>query len=201
LKGTDTKERLLRIGLDQASVRGLLGVTIGQLADASGMSKSGLFAHFRSKDQLQIDLLDETARSADRIVVEPVMQAAAGLPRLEKLFEVWFGWPARAGLSGGCPLAAAIFELDDAEHGVRDHAQKLEAHWRAFLSKLVGEAVAEGHLSKDTDIEQFVWELCGIYLSFLASSRFLRDDQASSHARHAFDNLVARHRREPDPVR
>jgi AcrR family transcriptional regulator len=91
MKGSQTKERLLQIGLDQISVRGVAGVTLGQLATASGLSKSGLFAHFRSKEQLQIELLDEMAQTADRVVVEPAMRAAEGLPRLAAIMERWLG--------------------------------------------------------------------------------------------------------------
>ncbi|MBZ9772589.1 TetR/AcrR family transcriptional regulator [Mesorhizobium sp. CO1-1-8] len=193
MKGNDTKERLLRIGLDQMSVAGLSGVTLGQLASASGISKSGLFAHFRSKEQLQIELLDEMAQAADRVVAQPAMQAAEGLPRLIALMENWLDWSGRAGLSGGCPVAAALFELDDVEGEVRSHAAKLEEHWREQLRQFVMEARWMGHLCVRTDVEQFVWELCGIYLSHHVSSRFLRYEDAAGRAKTAFDALVRRH--------
>lgn len=204
MRGTDTKERLLRIGLDQMSINGLSGVTLGQLASASGLSKSGLFAHFRSKEQLQIELLNEMAQAADRVVVGPAMQAAEGLPRLAAVMDHWLGWSRRAGLRGGCPVAAALFELDDVEGEVRSHAARLEAHWREQLRQFVLEARRAGHLSADTDVEQFVWELCGIYLSHHVSSRFHRDDGAGARAKTAFDALVHRHRpprHQPSPAR
>jgi len=190
MKGSDTKDRLLRAGLDQMSVGGLSGVTLGRLASASGLSKSGLFAHFRSKEQLQTDLLDWVAQTAERLVVAPAMEAEKGLPRLAALLSLWLGWPARAGLSGGCPVAAALFELDDLDGEVRAHAQRLEEKWRTLLRGLVAEAVEEGHLSAGLDVDQFVWELCGIYLAHHVSSRFLRDDAAGARARTAFDALV-----------
>lgn len=197
MKGTDTKERLLRIGLDQMSVGGLSGVTLGQLASASGLSKSGLFAHFRSKEQLQIELLNEMAQAAGRVVVDPAMQAAEGLPRLSAVMNLWLGWSRRAGLSGGCPVAAALFELDDVDGEVRSHAAKLEEHWREQLRQFVMAAKGAGHLSAGTDVEQFVWELCGIYLSHHVSSRFLRDHDADLRAKRAFDALVQRYRSNP----
>lgn len=193
MKGNDTKDRLLRTGLDQMSVSGLSGVTLGQLASATGMSKSGLFAHFRSKEQLQIELLNEMAETANHIVVEPAFQATQGLPRLEALMDRWLGWSRRAGLTGGCPVAAALFELDDVESEVRSHAAKLETHWRELLAGLVLEARSLDHLSAETDIDQFVWELCGIYLSHHVSSRFHRDGAADVRARTAFRALVRRH--------
>jgi AcrR family transcriptional regulator len=193
MKGSRTKARLLRIGLNQVSVSGLSGVTLGQLADASGLSKSGLYAHFQSKEQLQVDLLDRFVEVMGRNVVEPAMRAGPGLPRLNALLELWFGWPARVGLSGGCPLSAALFELDDLDGGVRDHVRELESQWRATLSKLVSAAVAEGHLSVDTDVEQFVWEICGIYLGHHVASRFVRTEAADARARTALDALIRRH--------
>ncbi|WP_428697773.1 TetR/AcrR family transcriptional regulator [Stappia sp.] len=194
MKSSETKQKLLTIGLDQVSVRGLSGVTLGQLASASGLSKSGLFAHFKSKEQLQIELLEEMARTADRTVVVPAMREATGLPRLKALVDLWFGWPHRAGLEGGCPAAAALFELDDIDTVVREHVCKLEAQWRLLLLQIVRDAVAEKHLSAETDVEQFVWELGGIYLAHHASSRFLRDNEADTRARQAFDALLARNR-------
>lgn len=193
MKGNDTKERLLRIGLDQMSVQGLAGVTLGRLASASGLSKSGLFAHFRSKEQLQIELLDETTHAAGRVIVEPAMQAAEGLPRLRAVVDLWLGWSGRAGLRGGCPVAAGLFELDDAEGEVRSHAAELEAHWRGQLSQFVLEAKWLGHLSDETDVEQFVWELCGIYLSHHVSNRFLRAGDATDRAKTAMNALIQRH--------
>ena len=197
MKGSETKERLLRVGLDQTSVHGLTGVTLGQLASATGMSKSGLFAHFRSKEQLQVDLLDVVAQLGDRVIVEPAMRAAEGLPRLIAVVDLWFGWSRRAGLSGGCPVAGAMFELDDIDSDVRAHAAKIEARWREQLSTFVLEARFLGHLSEDIDVDQFVWELYGIYLSHHVSSRFLRDEDAGARAKAAFDGLIQRHQPPP----
>jgi AcrR family transcriptional regulator len=193
MKGNTTKERLLGIGLDQVSIGGLAGLTLGRLADASGLSKSGLFVHFRSKERLQLDLLNRFEAVADRNVVRPALRAQPGLPRLRALATLWFGWPTRAGLKGGCPLAAALFELDDLEGGVRDYVRKLEARWRVLLGQLVSEAISEGHLRGDTDVEQFVWELCGIYLAHHVASRFVRSKGADVRGRMALDALIRRH--------
>jgi AcrR family transcriptional regulator len=192
MKAQDTKTRLLQVGVDQLSSAGLSGVTLGQLATAAGLSKSGLFAHFKSKDQLQIDLLDEAARLSDHEVLAPITKAAAGLPRLQALVDLWLGWSSRAGLSGGCPLAAALFELDDQSGEVRDHVTRLEAQWRGVLTAHVQDAIAAGHLNPDTDIAQVVWEIQAIYLGHHASSRFLRDPMARSRAITAFDALIDR---------
>lgn len=194
MKANRTKEKLLQVGVSQASVNGISGITIGTLASESGISKSGLFAHFGSKEQLQIDLLNESALIGQRHVVEPAMQAAKGLPRLKKLVNLWFGWWRRAELGGGCPVAAALFELDDIDNEVAVHARAMEKQWQALLSQLVYEAIEVKHLAADTDIDQFVWELCGIYLAHHVSSRFTRDKKADARAKRAFDALVERNR-------
>jgi len=91
---------------------------------------------------------------------------------LTTLVENWLGWPTRAGLRGGCPIAAAMFELDDLEGPIRAEVVAMEGRWRALLRQLTSEAVALGHLRENLGVEQFVWELCGIYLSHHVSSRF-----------------------------
>jgi AcrR family transcriptional regulator len=187
-----TKTRLLKAGLDMLSQDGLSGLSIGRVAEAAGLSKSGLFAHVRSKEQLEIELLDAGAELARRIVLAPAMEAAPGLTRLRTLIDGWLGWSARAGLSGGCPVAAAVFELDDRPGPVRDHVAMLERQWRDLLASLTAEAVEQGELRQDLDVEQFVWELCGIYLSHHTASRFLHDPLAKERARRAVDALIER---------
>ncbi len=171
---------------------GLSGLSVGRVADAAGLSKSGLFAHVRSKDRLEIALLDAGTDLARRTVVAPAMQAPPGLARLRTLIDLWLGWSARAGLRGGCPIAAALFELDDRRGAVRDHVAMLEQRWRGLLSSLTAEAVGGGELRKDLDVEQFVWELCGIYLSHHTATRFLHDPLAGERARRAVDALIER---------
>jgi AcrR family transcriptional regulator len=187
-----TRERILNQGLALMSESGLTGVTLGQLADQVGMSKSGLFAHFRSKEELQVGLLVHMARLATTHVVEPAMSVEQGLPRLEALVRNWLGWAQKAGLPGGCPVAAGLFEFDDVEGAVRNQILAMESEWRGLLRRLVEEAVASGHLRRDLDVDQFVWELCGIYLSHHAAHRFLRAADADRRANTAFQVLIDR---------
>src|SRR4051794_147571 len=137
----ETRKRLLQQGLALLSRDGMAGVTLGQLAEQVGMSKSGVFAHFRSKDDVQIGLLEQMARAAPPVVIEPGLVGPGGLPRLEALVRNWLGWAPRAGLPGGCPAAAAMFELDDAEGPVRDKVVAMEAEWRGLLEGLTRQAV------------------------------------------------------------
>jgi AcrR family transcriptional regulator len=189
---TSTRERILHQGLALMSQSGLGGVTLGVLAEQVGMSKSGLFAHFRSKEDVQIELLSHMAEFAAAHVIEPSMKAGEGLPRLRALVRNWFGWAQRAGLPGGCPVAAGLFEFDDVEGRVRNKILEMEGQWRRLLTELVERAVELGHLRRDLDVEQFVWELSGIYLGHHAAHRFLRSADADSRAQTAFQALLDR---------
>jgi len=174
------------------SQSGLDGVTLGVLADQVGMSKSGLFAHFQSKEEVQIELLEYASRFGHARIVEPAMRKPEGLPRLKAVVHHWLGWAPRSGLPGGCPVAAGMFEFDDVESPVRDKIREMEAQWRQFLTALVERSIALGHLRKNLDVEQFVWELCGIYLSHHAAQRFLRSPDADRRANRAFESLIER---------
>lgn len=190
----DTKERILAQGLNLLSQSGFAEVTVGVLAQRAGMSKSGLFAHFGSKEDAQLQLIDEMGRVTMTTVVQPAMAHPPGLKRLRAIVTNWFGWTERAGLEGGCPVAAGFFEYDDApaDNPVRQRLLHEEARWRAFLVSLANDAVEAGELRADLGLEQFVWELCGIYLNHHVSRRFLRDPKTNDRAKEAFESLVIR---------
>ena len=124
------------------------------------------------------------------------MRSAEGLPRLKALMKHWLGWTKRAGLPGGCPVAAAMFELDDVEGPVRDWVLSQEKQWRDFLRHNVEQAVTRGQLKPDLDTEQFVWEMCGIYLAHHVAYRFVRARDADQRAEIAFEALLVRARPE-----
>jgi AcrR family transcriptional regulator len=187
-----TRDRILQTGLALMSQAGLGGVTLGVLADQVGMSKSGLFAHFRSKEAVQVELLNHMSEFAAERVLKPSMIAEEGLPRLRALVHNWFGWAQRAGLPGGCPVAAGLFEFDDIEGQVRNKILEMESSFRRMLIDLVQRAVDLGHLRPNLDVEQFVWELCGIYLGHHAAHRFLRSADADARAQTAFEALIDR---------
>ncbi len=190
-----TYVRILNEGLEMLTVTGLSGVTFGALAEAVGMSKSGLYAHFRSKEDIQLRLLEHADALAATKVIGPAMAEARGLPRLTALMHNWLGWTRRIGLRGGCPFASALFELDDLDGAVRAQVGKAEAGVRALLATLVEEAVADGTLRSDTEVDQAVWELRAIYLGHHVSSRFISDPLADRRAWVAFEALVDRYRR------
>jgi AcrR family transcriptional regulator len=192
--GKATRDRILDAGLDLLSASGFAGVTIGVLANHVGMSKSGLFAHFKSKEDIDIALLERMVDVAHKHVVVPAMRAQEGLSRLTALVENWFGWSTKAGLVGGCPAAAGMFELDDVEGPVRDKLLELEKQWNEMLNQFIAESIATGDLRQDLDIDQFIWELMGFYLNHHASRRFMRNRDANMRARKAFQGLIDRSR-------
>jgi AcrR family transcriptional regulator len=189
-----TRDRILDAGLDLLSASGFAGVTIGVLANHVGMSKSGLFAHFKSKEDIDIALLERMVEVAHKHVVVPAMRAQEGLSRLTALVENWFGWSTKAGLVGGCPAAAGMFELDDVEGPVREKLLELEKQWNEMLKQFIAESIATGDLRQDLDIDQFIWELMGFYLNHHASRRFMRNRDANMRARKAFQGLIDRSR-------
>lgn len=186
-----THDRILAQGLDILSQAGFSGVTLGVLAQRVGISKSGLFAHFRSIEQVQVAILQQMMDVWTASVLAPSMGADKGLPRLVSFFLNWLGWTFKAGLSGGCPLAAALFELDDKQGPLRIAVAFKEKQWRSVLVELIEEAIHSGHLSKDASVPQLTCEIWGIYLTHHVSSRFLRDDQANQQAQSAFEKLIA----------
>lgn len=185
-----TRERILTEGLDLLSTAGFAGVTLGVLADKTKLSKSGLFAHFGSKEEVQLGLLDQLVATSARTVVAPALLAPEGLARLRAVVSNWLGWTAKAGLAGGCPVAAGLFELDDLEGPVRTQLLARENEWREFLADLTRAAMAKQELRPTLDVDQFVWELQGIYLSHHASQRFTRDPKADERAHVAFERLL-----------
>ena len=190
----DTKERILTEGLSLLTRDGFAGVTLGVLAQKTGVSKSGLFAHFGSKEEMQLGLLERMTAVGAASFVSPAMLERPGLARLSAVVHGWLGWTVKAGLAGGCPVAAGMFELDDAdlENPLRQRLLAMEARWRGLLVQLTRDSVETGELRADLDAEQFVWELCGIYLNHHATYRFLRDPMANERALRAFGALIER---------
>lgn len=188
-KGAETRNTILRQALDMSSELGLEGLTVGVLAKRVGLSKSGLYAHFGSKEELQCAVLDAAAAHFVDVVVAPALKESRGLPRVRALFERWLAWGTH-GLSGGCPFVAAAVELDDRPGVVRD---RLVAHLRDVLGTIARGAqisVEEGHFRGNLDVEQFAFQFWGVLLATQNFARLMRDDTAAARARRAFEALV-----------
>ncbi|MBV8030656.1 MAG: TetR/AcrR family transcriptional regulator [Betaproteobacteria bacterium] len=192
-KGEQTRATILDAGLALASKLGLEGLTIGTLADATGLSKSGLFAHFGSREDLQLAVLEHAAQRYVQRVFMPAVTIPRGLPRLRALFERWLEWSVESGLPGGCIMISAAAEYDDRPGPIRDAVIAYQRQGSAVSEKAVRLAVEEGHLRPDTDPEQIAFELLGIILANHNHRRLLGDKEARKRALTAFDELVARH--------
>jgi len=190
-KGEQTRATILEAALAQASTQGFESLTIGGLADRTGLSKSGLFAHFGSREDLQIAAIEFAVARFSETVFVPALKAPRGLPRLRALFESWLGWTRRSGLPHGCPMHAAAVEFDDRPGPVRDAVSSHYEHLEQELGRAVSLAISQGHFRADLDITQFVFDLIGILLAHQYSARLMRREQAAMRARRAFERLVA----------
>lgn len=189
-KGARTKATILDRATGLASQVGLTGLTIGVLADDLNLSKSGLFAHFRSKEALQMDVLSHAATRFAETVVHPALQEARGAPRIQALFERWLTWERDAALPGGCVFVAAAAELDDRPGPVRERLVALQRDWINVLASSCRKGIESGLFRTDADPEQFAQDLYGIMLSFHFHTRLMGDRGAEARARRAFTRLL-----------
>lgn len=190
-KGEATRAAILDAALAQASEAGFESLTIGSLAERAGLSKSGLFAHFGSREELQVAAIEAAAARFTEIVFLPALKARRGLPRLRALFDNWLGWTARSGLTHGCPMHAAAVEFDDKPGPVRDAVVEHFARLERELGRAIQLAVGEGHLRKDLDVEQVVFDMLGIIFAYHHGARLFDVVRAESRARTAFERLIA----------
>ena len=155
------------------------------------MSKSGLFAHFASKEELQVATLQSAAAHFTDEVVKKAFAAPRGLPRLKALFKAWIAWMNDAGHPGGCLFIAASAELDDKKGPARDTLVATEKDLLAMLSKAARLAVEEGHFVKTLDCDQFAYEAHAQILAYHHAKRLLHDPKADARVKAGFDRLVA----------
>jgi AcrR family transcriptional regulator len=200
-KGELTRHAILERATAVASRVGLEGLTIGRLSEELGLSKSGLFAHFRSKDALQVQVLRFAGERFVEQVVRPALEAPRGEPRVRELFERWLGWERSRAVPGGCPFVAAAVELDDRPGPARDELVRLQRDWLDVIATCCRKAVSEEHFDPATDPDQFAHDLNAIMLGFHQSSRLLRDPAAEARARAAFEARLAGARLRPAVAR
>jgi AcrR family transcriptional regulator len=189
-KGAATRDRIIERALRAASVDGLEGISLGRLASDVGMSKSGLFAHFESKEALQLDVLAAASEKFMEIVVRPAFEAPRGEPRVRALFEHWLKWERNESLPGGCVFMHAIAELDDRPGPARDSLVDWQQQWLDALAKAARIAVNEGHFRPGLDGELFAFQQYGLVMAYYHARRLFKDPQAEDRVRRAFDALV-----------
>jgi AcrR family transcriptional regulator len=192
-KGERTRATILDEALRIVSKAGLDGLTIGTLADATGMSKSGLFAHFGSREDLLLAVLAHGQAEFTEVVFQPAMAKPRGLPRLRAMFVNWLDWTESAELPGGCPMIGGASEYDDKPGPVRDLLAGGQRAWIETLKRAVRQAVEEGQLARDTDPEQIAFEIFGIALVVHHHRRLLGYRKARERALVALDALLERY--------
>jgi AcrR family transcriptional regulator len=190
-KGELTRNNIVEHATLLASRVGLGGLTIGSLADDLDLSKSGLFSHFRSKEALQIQVLEHAAASFVELVVRPALREPRGIPRVQALFDRWLGWSRSGSMPGGCLFVAAATELDDRPGPVRDRLEQLQRDWLGVIATSFRKGIEEGHFRADADPDQFAHDVYGVALAYHHAHRLLRDPKALARARHAFQRLLS----------
>ncbi|HUL94543.1 MAG TPA: TetR/AcrR family transcriptional regulator [Usitatibacter sp.] len=190
-KGEETRAQILAAAVEVASTGGFESLTIGTLAEKTGMSKSGLFAHFGSKLELQIAALDESARRFTEAVYMPALKAPRGLKRLRTLFENWIAWPMQ--LKGGCPIDAASREYAHKPGPMRDAVNERQRLLDRELTKTVQMAIDSGELSAETEARQLTFEIVAIVLACFRGEPLFGGDEARKRARHAFERVILDH--------
>ncbi|MGI5129471.1 TetR/AcrR family transcriptional regulator [Pseudonocardia sp. CA-107938] len=187
-KGEHTREVILDEAGGLAARVGLGGLTIGELAARTELSKSGLFAHFGSKESLQLQVFERTVTRITDVVIRPALRAPRGEPRLRTLVDRWLDW---ASANGGCPLLAATFEFDDQPGPLRDRVAAAQNDWIDTLTTVCTTGIAEGHFRPDLDPRQLAVDIEGVLLAYHVMHRLLADPAARDRALHSIDALIA----------
>ena len=189
-KGQQTRAAILDAALALASHVGLEGLSIGALAEVTQMSKSGVFAHFGSREELQISVIRQYHARFDEEVFRPAMHEPRGLPRLAALFERWVR-RVSVELDSGCIYISGAVEFDDRPGPVRDALADMVRTWHAALERAIRLAVDERHLREDTDAGQMLFEIHGLILALHHDARFLRQPGALERAREGFRRVAS----------
>ena len=189
-KGPSTRQRIVGRAVAMASLDGVEALTIGTLAGDLGMSKSGLFAHFGSREGLQLAAIDRIVEQFTAEVVRPALGIPPGIGQLRVLTEGWLSWSHAPERPGGCPLAAAAFEFDSQTGPVRDRVASAFALWRRVLVKAI-EAGKKNDIREDCDAEALAFAIFGLYFAHHIHRWLLRSTDASTAARESLRALLA----------
>ena len=192
-KGEQTRAAILDAALDLASRDGLEGLTIGLIAERMQMSKSGVFAHFGSREDLQIAVIQEYHRRFEDEVFHPSLQEPRGLPRLSAMYARWVTRHTRE-IDSGCIYISGAVEYDDRPGPIRDELLSMVTAWQKALLRAARQAVAEGHLAAGTDSEQLVFEMRAMVLALHHDARFLGDRRAVERIERGYARLIDSYR-------
>ena len=192
LKGQQTKAAIIDAALGLASQIGLEGRSIGALAEITGMSKSGVFAHFGSREELQISVIREYHERFEAQVFYPAMQAPRGVPRLQAMFDNWMVQTSNE-IDSGCIYISGAVEFDDRTGPVRDALASSVGSWQVAVRRAVALAQHEGQLVREVDPMQVAFEIHGLILALHYEARFLKVPGAAERARQGFARIVERY--------
>ena len=190
-KGQQTRAAIVDAALALAGQVGLEGLSIGAIAEALQMSKSGVFAHFGSREELQISVVREYHQRFERAVFYPALQQPRGLPRLRALFDLWMHQTSLE-IDAGCVFISGAVEFDDRPGAVREALVETVTAWQAAMHRAIDLAIAEGHLHPGTLAPQVAFEIHGLILALHYDARFLRKPQSLKLAHQGFTNILAR---------
>ena len=191
-KGDETKNAILDTALAMASQLGLEGVTIGILAKATKMSKSGLFAHFQSKENLQVEILKYGSSIFIETAVMPALRTEAGIPRIRALVNNWIKWASSH--AGGCLFVTASNEFSNREGIVRTFLLQQQKAWVGIMRKVARSAIKTGEFRQDLDCDQFVFELYSLLLGFHLYHHLLHSEEIETRQKVALDQLFDKYR-------
>ena len=191
LKGQQTKQAIVQAAVTLSTRLGLEGLSIGLLAEVMHMSKSGVFAHFGSREELQISVIDEYFHCFKQEIFFPALQQPRGLPRLRALFENWMKRVA-VEIQSGCIFISGAVEFDDRPGSVRDALAHAVAQWQDALFRAVVQAKECGHLGTQADAAQIAFEIHGLILALHYEARFLQKPGALAQANQGFENILQR---------
>lgn len=189
-KGEITRATILEAAIDMAAAQGLEGITIGGLAERTRMSKSGVFAHFGSREDLQVAVLKAYERRFVDEVLLPALKESRGLPRLRSMLALWTERTAREA-DQGCLWISSASEYDDRPGVVRDELVTMVQGWKRELLRAIRQAVSVGDLPAGTDADQLVFELYGLILALHHDGRLLGSHDALARARRGVERLLA----------
>jgi AcrR family transcriptional regulator len=189
----NSKDLILDRAVQMASIQGLNGLTIGQLAEAISLSKGGICAHFPSKFDLQVAVVEKAAHIFQRVVAEPAFKEAPGLPQLQALSDAWFRYLVAGTFEGGCFFTNVLLEVDDLEgNEVREAVVQQYNRFINLIEQCARDAVAQGHFQSGLEVHQFAFEFLGIKLSAVMWRGLRRETHAVALAKKAIADLFQR---------
>jgi len=190
MKGERTRQSILERAVDLASVEGLEGLTIGRLAEELGMSKSGLFAHFGSKEELQLATVEAARERFIEAAFRPALKVERGYPRLMAICRSWLAYIKRGVFPGGCFFAAASFEFDGRPGPVRDAVANVMDAWMDAIDRAIRMAQDEGHLDPDIEPQQLAFEINALFFGANFAYQLRDDRKAVDRAMHAIETRL-----------